>query len=184
VHTGYGPDVFGTISVLPTFAPTGSAPLTGTYHASVYYKGRAVPGDPVTFWTHAVGATTFVKGVTTKANSSGTWAINALLRGDTVWKVTTPTGATAPATVRVAPTLTAPASVPVSTLVTFAGVGLPGQKLYLYQRPKATGTYFLAGTVTIGSTGSWSYARHVTSTSDFWAISHSQRSVTRTVTTS
>jgi hypothetical protein len=41
----------------------------------------------------------------------------------------------------------------------------------------------LLGTLTVASTGRWSLARRVTSTARFWAISHSQLSAVRTVTT-
>jgi len=184
VSTGYGADVTGTTTVLPTFPPTATAPGSGHYGVATYYKGTAVPGDLVTLYTHAFGATTFVKTATaTAAAGTGAFSIAVVLRGDVVWKVTSPSGSTATAQVVVVPTLKAPTSVVRRTTITLTGTGLPGQKVAVYQRFHGSTTRMLIGTVTISSTGHWSLLRRVDHSSDFWCVSHNQTSRTASVST-
>ena len=55
VSTGYGADVTGTATVLPTFPPTASAPGSGHYGVATLYAGKAVPGDVVTSHIEGIG---------------------------------------------------------------------------------------------------------------------------------
>ncbi len=177
VSTGYGADATGTTTVLPTFAPTATAPATGYYNHAVVYTGKAVPGDRVKLYTHAVGATTYVWTATaTAAAGTGAFSISLVLRRDTVWVVQTPSGTTAAKQVVVTPTLQAPTSVTRGTLVTLTGTGVPGLKVSVYQRLQGSTTNTLIGTVTINSTGRWALAHRVGSTSYFWCVSNNHSS--------
>ncbi|MDQ1699769.1 MAG: hypothetical protein QOG34_1632, partial [Frankiaceae bacterium] len=184
VSTSYGADVSGTTNVLPAFAPTATAPGAGHYGMATVYTGKAVPGDVVTLYTHAVGATTFVRTATaTAAAGTGAFSIASVLRNDIVWKVTTASGSTATAQVVVVPTIKAPSSVVRRTVVTLTGTGLPGQKVAVYQRFHGSSIRTLIGTVTISSTGHWSLLRRVDHSSDFWCVSHNRTSHTVSVST-
>ena len=184
VATGYGADAAGTATVLPTFPPTASAPGSGHFGVATIYAGKAVPGDLVTLYTHPFGATTFVRTATaTAASGTGAFSIAAVLSGDIVWKVTSPSGSTTTGQVVVVPTLKAPTSVVRRTTITLTGTGLPGQKVAVYQRFHGSTVKTLIGTVTISSTGRWSLARRVDHSSDFWCVSHNQTSRTVSVST-
>lgn len=184
VSTGYGADVTGATTVLPTFPPTASAPLSGHYGVAYVYAGKAVPGDVVTLYTHPAGATTFVKtATTTAAATTGAFAMSLALRHDLVWKVTSASGSTPTATIVVVPTLRAPSSVVRRTVVTLTGTGIPGQKVVVYQRFHRSSVRMLIGTLTISSTGRWALARRVDHASDFWCVSHGQTSHTASVST-
>jgi hypothetical protein len=184
VSTGYGTDVVGTTTVLPTFAPTATAPASGHYGIAVVYTGKAVPGDLVKLYTRPVGATTFVwTATTTAAASTGAFTLRVALRRDIEWAVLTPTGQTATKQVLVAPTLAAPVSVPRHTVVTLTGTGVPGWKVAIYQRIHGSTVRTLIGTVTINSVGRWSLAHRVDYSSDYWCVANNRASRTAYVST-
>jgi len=177
VATGYGADASGTATVLPAFAPTASAPGSGHYGIAVIYTGKAVPGERVKLYTRPVGASTFTWTATATANATtGAFSLGVVLRRDIQWAVQTPSGQTATQQVLVAPTLSAPASVPGRTVVTFTGTGIPGWKTAVYQRIHGTTTRTLIGTVTVGSTGHWALAHRVDYPSDYWCVANGRTS--------
>ncbi|MDQ1747591.1 MAG: hypothetical protein QOD07_1854 [Frankiaceae bacterium] len=184
VSTGYGADATGTTTVLPTFAPTATAPASGHYGVPVGYTGKAVPGDRVKLYTRAVGAKTFAWTATATADPrTGAFTLAVALRRDIEWAVQTPSGQTATKQVLVAPTLSAPASVLRRTVVTIAGTGVPGWKVAVYQRFHGTTVRTLIGTLTVNSLGRWSLKRMVDHPSDFWCVAAGRASRTVSVST-
>jgi hypothetical protein len=184
VSTGYGADVTGTTTVLPVFAPTASAPRTGYYNHAVVFTGKAVPGDRVKLYTHAVGATKYLWTATaTAAAGTGVFSMPVVLLHDIVWVVQTPSGTTTAKQVVVIPTLQAPTSVVRGTVVTLTGTGVPGLKVAVYQRFQGSTVNTLIGTVVINSTGRWALARRVDQSSYFWCVSNNQTSRLSSVST-
>jgi len=184
VSTGYGADVTGTATVLPEFAPTATAPGSGHYGMPTVYTGTAVPGDVVTLYTHPVGTTTYVKtAVGTAAAGTGAFSISAVLKYDIAWKVTSRSGSTAAAQVRVVPTIRAPSSVARRTVLTLTGTSVPGWKVAVYQRFHGSSVRMLIGTVVTNAYGRWSLARRVDHSSDFWCVSHNRTSHAVSVST-
>jgi hypothetical protein len=172
----------GRVSVQPLFAPRATSPTTSTYRHVVSVHGTAVPGDTVTLWTRPAGRRTWTR-VSSVASSATTGAFSRsfVLTRDTVWKVTSPTGASASRTVAVRPSLHGPSSLARGGTVRVWGYALPGHKVAVYRRPIGTSTWRYVGTVRAGSTGRWSGHFHLIYPMNVTVRSHGQSSGVLTI---
>ena len=177
VTTGAG-TTFGTVdgsaTVLPTFAPTVTGPPTGYYLHSIAVKGKAVPGDTVTLWTRPTSGSTWHRTATAKATAAGTWASSYVLRGDTSWRVTSPSGTSASGNTLVRPTLHVPATATKGATINGWGYAIPGQKAAVYRRPIGTTSWRYVGTVTAASSGRWAGHWHLIYPMNVQVRSHGQ----------
>jgi hypothetical protein len=172
-HVIFG-SIDGSVSVLPTFAPTITGPASGYYTHVIPVSGKAVPGDVVTLWTRPSTSSTWVKTATATATSAGTWSSSYQIWRDTAWRVTSASGTSSTGTTVVRPTLHVPATAPRGSLVIGYGYSLPGQKVDVYGRTLGTTTWRYFGTVTSASTGRWTGQWHIWAPLSIQVRSHGQ----------
>ena len=146
----------GTVTVLPLFAPTSTAPSGGAYKHTVAVSGSAVPGDVVTLWTRPATGGAWSRAASSTSNAStGAFNTGFTLLRDTLWRVTSATGTSAARSVVVRPTLAAPTRAKRAAMVYLSGWALPGQKVAIYRRSLGTARWHYYGAVTARSGGRW-----------------------------